>query len=236
MTDREAFQRMVDAQPFVPLWNALYQWLSEEIITLRLAPGSRINEAQTAESLGISRSPVKMAIDRLTEDGLLEKAGKQHRVTYLNQKDCTALYEARIAIEGHAAFLASKRISREQLRQLAVHVRAFEALEGAQSPEKMLEFARHDDQFHQIIIDAAGNPYIEEMYRCIRHRLLRYRYYLSLLCWNQNLVDISSVHHKAIYNALKNYSSSAEVEMREDARRMLAAIREISPAASVPGE
>ena len=132
--------------------------------------------------------------------------------------------------------MASKRISREQLRQLAVHVRAFEALEGAQSPEKMLEFARHDDQFHQIIIDAAGNPYIEEMYRCIRHRLLRYRYYLSLLCWNQNLVDISSVHHKAIYNALKNYSSSAEVEMREDARRMLAAIREISPAASVPGE
>ena len=75
MTDREAFQRMVDAQPFVPLWNALYQWLSEEIITLRLAPGSRINEAQTAESLGISRSPVKMAIDRLTEDGLLEKQG-----------------------------------------------------------------------------------------------------------------------------------------------------------------
>ena len=226
--DRKAFEERVAAQPFAPLWSVLYQCLTDEIVAMRLPPGSKLKEGQTAEELSVSRSPVRMAIARLLEDGLLERVGKQYRVSPVDQLDCMSLCEARIAVESQAAFLAAKRITPRQLAQMAEHVKAFERLEDEAESADLLEYARHDDQFHQIIIDAAGNPYISEMYRSIRSRLLRYRYYLFMQRRGWVLQEFTTVHHKAIYNALRSYSSSAaSIEVQEDARRMLTVIGKI---------
>lgn len=94
-----------------------------------LLPGQRLNEVGLSRALGISRGPLREAIQRLASDGLLNVVA--HRGAYVRTFDAQELkdlYELRIALETHAVRLAVRRADTEDLRDLDELLRATEEL------------------------------------------------------------------------------------------------------------
>ncbi len=212
-------------KPFKPLWQVVYEGLKTEIITLKIAPGTRINEKSLAERLGISRSPLKMAIDKLIADTLIEKEpGHSPVVTELDFATYGQIIKARRAVECEAAYIAAKEIKPECLQQLQTVLQEFDRC----TPADKIRCSELDDQFHQLIVDAANNIYISRMYDMIKPWLSRYRYYLAYYTRRNYYTEYPS-YHEAIYHALSHHLSElARSEVVFDITRMENMILDLS--------
>ena len=116
---REKLSEEMSRNPFLVLGDFIFDSLYRDIITLRIPPGSKLNESRIASELGVSRTPVKHAVTQLISMGLVRKKDeKLSVVSPMGKDESRSLYEARIAIEGYAAYLAASRISVEQLNML----------------------------------------------------------------------------------------------------------------------
>lgn len=110
---KEKMLKEKETNPFAVLSKLIYDGLYNEIITGKLLLDDKIIESQIAKNLNVSRTPVKMALNKLVEDGILEKGkGKELRVKKIRYEECLWLYEARLSIESKAAYLAAKRIKK----------------------------------------------------------------------------------------------------------------------------
>ncbi|MTI67394.1 MAG: GntR family transcriptional regulator [Firmicutes bacterium] len=220
----EKFQKLRDASPFLSLNEAVYKYLFEEIISLNIIPGTKLNETQIAKSFGISRSPIQIAIKQLCEDGLVQKRkGKTPRVTLVKYEECKQLCEMRIGIEGEAAYHAAKRMTQNELEGLRNLVFQFEKCIKSENYSIIPVL---DDQIHKAIIDACRNEYIQEAYEVIKNKVLRYRW-CSLIngIETQEFVNMQN-RHIGIYYALKNHlSDQARKEMIQDCKGMFHAMR-----------
>ena len=98
--------------------------LRDMVLTGRILPGERLNEVEIANALGISRGPLREAIQHLRSEGLLTTVS--HRGAYVRtftKAELCELYEVRIALESHAVRLAAELSNRDgidELRQLMV--------------------------------------------------------------------------------------------------------------------
>lgn len=128
--------------------------LREMVLDGRLAPGQRLNEVELAAALGISRGPLREAIQRLASEGLLTTIS--HRGAYVRKIDATELrelYEFRIAVETHAVRLAATRVSRADVDGLRSMLdRTREILDQGDD----VAYPR-DLDFHLSLVELAGN-------------------------------------------------------------------------------
>lgn len=75
MNRKEALDKKLLQNPFLVLENAIFELLSEDIIQLRILPGTRLNEQLLAEEFGTSRTPVRNALNKCTGTTYLRNAG-----------------------------------------------------------------------------------------------------------------------------------------------------------------
>ncbi len=150
-----------------------YSALREEILEWRLAPGTVLAEVEQAARLGVSRTPVREALARLSAEGLVESlAGRGVVVAAASADSAVELFEVRVALESQAAALAAGR------RDPAM----FEALRDEFADADRL-LARHDlrayydlvARFDQAMDDAVGNAYLVATLRGLRTHLARLR-------------------------------------------------------------
>ena len=202
---------------FEPIWKNIYNKLFERIITLDIAPGSRLSEAQLAASMDVSRSPVKAALDKLCEDRLVEKHSRGgYRVLTMSPADCLELCEARLSIEGHAAYLAAKNISAKQLDTLKALLQAIPRMERDRD---FKDYPEVDCAFHRTILEAAENDLLVEMHDIIAPKIMRYHHYGVNIKSVDNMKLVAN--HIAIYTALKNHqSNTAREEITADISQM----------------
>lgn len=93
--------------------------LREAILDGRLRPGQRLLQDRLAEMLGVSRTPIREALQRLEREGLVRSVGRQGMVVaQLAAQDIEEIYDVREVLEGLAARLAASRISQAQLNTL----------------------------------------------------------------------------------------------------------------------
>lgn len=222
--DYQKFENIRDSFPFLPLNEVVYKFLFEEIITLNMMPGEKLNEAQLAKSMDVSRSPIQVAIKQLCEEGLVEKSkGKTSRVSSVEYEDCMRLSEARIGIEGEAAFHSAKRITASELKELKILIMQMEEATNIGEYQKIPYL---DHQFHEIIIKSSQNLYIINSYDRIKNKILRYRWCVSFTEKTVNEALKVNNRHKAIYYSLKNHiSDQARQEVADDCRAMAHFIR-----------
>jgi DNA-binding GntR family transcriptional regulator len=98
----------------------VYGALRDEIVAWRLAPGSELSEVEQAERWGVSRTPVREALGRLTSDGLAVLGkGRTLVVSDLSPVEVARLFELREALETQAARLAARRGDAEVFRALS---------------------------------------------------------------------------------------------------------------------
>ncbi|MCT1903736.1 GntR family transcriptional regulator [Oceanobacillus sojae] len=212
----------LEKNPFIVLGKEVYKVLYNDIIQLNILPGTRLSESKIAKEFGTSRTPVKNAIDRLKEDGLVvSEQGKPYVIT-LNKREGRQLYEARLALEGYAVFLAATRISDSQLERLHQLVIDYN---NSANTEEFLNHAYYDHEFHKTIMEAADSPYIMHLYETIESRILHYRNSLLINIPSHRFRTILSRAgkcHTAIYNAIRlGFAEIAKNEMERDINGMM---------------
>lgn len=144
-----------------PVYKDVYNYLRSAIVNEKLKPGDRIVERKIAEKLKVSRTPIREAIRKLEQDGLVSHLPQRGVVVKsLTAKDVWELYTIRSVLEGLAARLATERISPEEIDQLEIIFSQMEKALGADERDFFDELHRN---FHRQIVKAAQSPRLEQM-------------------------------------------------------------------------
>jgi len=144
------------------------------IVHGQLAPGAKIIENQVAGLLGVSRTPVREALQRLEYDGLLAtRHGHSTRVTAATVQDIEDIYPVIATLEGLAARLAVRHLSSSDLRTMEelTHAMARHARGG--EIDKLLAA---DNKFHAVIHGASQNRHIQRAVAELRGKMERFEY------------------------------------------------------------
>ncbi|MEW6045335.1 MAG: GntR family transcriptional regulator [Bacillota bacterium] len=151
------------------LASEVYKHLSEAILSGVLAPGTRLKEADLARQLGVSATPVREALRRLGDDGLVEyQYRKGCWVRALSAREVREVYVVREAVEGMAARLAAVNRSEDGLAQLLKLQEKGRAALGANDLD---EYHRYNAAFHEAIVEQSGCRLLEETLTPIRHQI-----------------------------------------------------------------
>ena len=137
------------------LGQQAYDRLLEEIQGGQLRPSHRVVEEEIAARLGISRTPVREALQRLQNEGLVVQAPKGLAITTLDHSMVVELYAVREVLEGSAAALAAQHAAEPEVAILQHLCEREGGLLG--DPD---EGARHNRRFHQTLVKAAHNRYL----------------------------------------------------------------------------
>ncbi len=135
--------------------------IRELILEGVLAPGKRVSELVIAEKTGISRTPIRAALQRLSEEGLIETIPSGgFLVKSFSQQDVFDAIEVRGVLEGLAARLAAERGSTAGLEPLRECLADLDAVVGTavKSEESFSGYVRANARFHNLIIDLADSP------------------------------------------------------------------------------
>lgn len=203
--NREKLQLYLDQNPFAKLRDVVSQLLYDEIVSLNIAPGSKLNINQIAANLGISRTPVAEAIAQLHERGFVvtrPDAGG-YFVISLSMTDMINLYRVRGALECEAAALCTERATSVTIAQLETLANEFRDSVIKKDNRGMIET---DMPFHALIINASEDPYIIKCYELLLPNLTMYQSsMMEFISSSRDNPWSSSViyNHSAIVSAIK---------------------------------
>jgi GntR family transcriptional regulator, rspAB operon transcriptional repressor len=149
-----------------------YERLREDIIHWRLQPGAALGEVELAERLGVSRTPVREALLRLTAEGLVSTdGGRTATVSAVSADNIRDLYELREALETQAARLAARR--RDASVFEALRKKILDEIAVADDPDRAEEPVVASSQLFAAIREAAGSVYLANALLDLRGALER---------------------------------------------------------------
>lgn len=142
----------------VPLRDQVFDVLRDMIVSGKLGGGDRLNEADLASMLGISRGPLREAIQRLGAEGFVEFIQNRGAfVRTISADDVGHMFEVRELIEVAAARMAASRVSDDDRERLDALLRAVEAeLEDKADAAYPIE-----PDLHELVLELSGNPYLQ---------------------------------------------------------------------------
>jgi len=137
-----------------------YDQIRAAIIEKTLKAGEKIHLVEWTEKLSMSRTPVRDALRRLENEGLVvRESERQWHVYTLSLEDVYRIFEAREGVDGEIAYLAAKNITDEQLVELQTILDEEEQTKLINDYELYHEV---DEKFHQLLNRAANNEYLVE--------------------------------------------------------------------------
>jgi DNA-binding GntR family transcriptional regulator len=205
--------------------DLVYEALKEAIMRGELAPGTKLSEPAIAERMNISRAPVREAVRRLQERGLVDHiVNRGTRVISPTLEDFLALLDVREALEGMASRLAATAMSDADVAALKILVEAHGRSFGDDSSVPYIQ-DDFDTDFHVRIAKGCGNPVLEELlcgqfYPRLklcrqRHRAVRGR---GFLAWKE--------HERVMSAIVDRDGETAELLMRRHVRSARQALLE----------
>ncbi|MFI7097584.1 GntR family transcriptional regulator [Streptomyces lydicus] len=163
------------------LSDEVFQRLRDSIVRGELAPGEKVKDSELAERLGLSRTPVREALARLTDIGLVEsKPGVYTRITTLNRRDVGKTLAVLRSLDQLAVETAVPLMKPSDLDRLH---RANEDFKRAVADNNIDAALEADDRFHAVPVTVADNPVLTRMIQQLHpqiHRIL-HRKFSSLL-------------------------------------------------------
>jgi DNA-binding GntR family transcriptional regulator len=142
------------------LADRAYRALRDRLVTLRIPPGSPIDEDAIGRELKMGRTPVREAIKRLALENLVTVFPRRGTfASEINITDLAHISDVRAQLEGHAAYRAAQRITDTQRAELADLLVELDIRRGNDDLEMLMEF---DATVHRFIYRCAGNPFLEE--------------------------------------------------------------------------
>jgi DNA-binding GntR family transcriptional regulator len=151
-----------------------YEHLKSNIFAGRFAPGERLAEEHLAEELGVSRTPVREALHKLEQDGLIEPLeSRGFCIPRDSAEEIEDLFELRTVLEGYTLKIICQRITEEQIATLDGLV---DKAEDALRRKRIEEVFNWNTQFHDMLHDlVADKRRFHSMIVNMRKYVLRYR-------------------------------------------------------------
>ncbi|WP_342362558.1 GntR family transcriptional regulator [Terrarubrum flagellatum] len=212
--------READASPAramrAPSMRGIYAEIRQDIVTLRLRPGERLSENELALRFRTSRAPVREALIRLGEEGLIDV--RPQRGSFVSRISLAAMERARFVRE--ALELAAVRKAAQSGLPPALAMRARDAIaeqkRAADDPE---HFTRADDAFHAALADASG---VSQLWSVIEREKAQFDRIRFLSVPNATPAKVLIDQHMAILTAVEYQDpESAERAMRRHMSEVL---------------
>jgi len=141
-----------------------YRALRQAILSGELEEGARLTETALGESLGVSRTPVREALNRLSLEGLVDReGGRAARVAAFPEDDVEQIFQIRMLLEGYAARRAAIHRTREDVDELRALAEAMEARTPPRSDEDFEALSEANRRFHATIMRAARAQRLESL-------------------------------------------------------------------------
>jgi len=210
-----------------PLGQRAADIIRERIIEGEFAQGSRLIEEELAGELGISRACVRDAFLILESEGMVHRErNKCTTVMQLSPEDIEHLFKFRMAIE----LLAVETCIEKNCVPMEALQQRLKALDRVLEKAKVnpLEFVETDLEFHEAVIRAAGNPYLDNVFRSIKYQLMT----LLFSLYSQYTAQFSGQgvgqHHKMVEYMAGGDVKKACQHVREHIQNNLDFVMEIS--------
>lgn len=150
-----------------------YQAIRSMVLGGALKPGDRIREERLADQLGVSRTPIREALRRLSAEGMVTfEANRGALVASWSDQDLHEIFQLRAQIEGFGARLATARMKPDDVGQLRGYA---EAMEAAADRGDIPELQRVNADFHRRILQVTGNRRLVEIATSLSHVPVIYR-------------------------------------------------------------
>jgi DNA-binding GntR family transcriptional regulator len=192
------------------LSDRAYYAIRELIVTLELAPGSIVSERELQERLGVGRTPVREALQRLEGERLIEVYPRRGIfVSNVNVLDLAVLSEVRTVLEGFAARLAAERSTADDREATSALIADLDELSAAADERRLIHL---DQRIHRHVYRCAHNPFLETT--------LDGYYVLTLRIWFLALDRVNRLgdavqEHRELLEAIRD----GDPERAEDAMR-----------------
>ena len=191
--------------------------LEEEILTGKLTGGTSLTEQSLSKRLGVSRTPIRAALHKLSEEGLVSIVPNKGAVVVgVSRDDLIDIYNMRMRLEGLASATAASRITPEDLAALRESVELAEAYIKDNDPERLKTL---DTEFHSIIYRASGSRMLNKTLSELHRNITSYRK-MSLSVPGR--LENSVREHREILEAIE--SGNAELADRLTSRHVAAAL------------
>ncbi|HEY0189290.1 MAG TPA: GntR family transcriptional regulator [Cellulomonas sp.] len=177
-----------------PIGGRLYEQLRDDVLAGEFGPASLLHETTLTARYQVSRTPIREALARLEQDGLLERAARGYRVRAGTPGDVLEIYEARIALEGLVAARAARGCSDLELARLEFLA---QAAATADNPD---DERRLNAQWHRDLWTAAGNATVTNLLVRLTTQL---RIYDGRRVEDQDDLTQSRAEHAELLDALR---------------------------------
>lgn len=178
-----------------------YQAIKSSIVSGRFKPGHRLKEEQLGELCGVSRTPIREALRRLHQEGLVQiGAHKGAQVADWSAADLAEVFSLRGLLEGHAAERAASRITQKDLDRLRRYAARMEdAIDGRPANYQAI-FLEANTDFHGVILGAAASPRLVQMMGHVLETPLMLRTFER---YSDEDIARSMGHHAELIDALR---------------------------------
>jgi len=194
--------------PDLPLSEQAYSQLRDMIVRLDFAPGDVLREDALQERLGLGRTPIREALQRLAREHFITVIPRRGMfVSGIDVSELSMLFETRTVLEPYAARLAAARGTDDHW------VRMADALDGVSDAAGNEDLMTIDRLGHEIMWEAAGNRFLVDT--------LDMLYAQSDRLWHLYLADVADMSHAVeehgeIMDALRSGDSERAGELTED--------------------
>lgn len=210
-----------------PLGDLVFEALRDGIISGRLAPGEWLRQEHLSEELGVSQTPVRQALERLSTEGLVERVPYRGvRVPEIEAADFSEIFALRLLLEPLIARGAARQISSSALRELE------DTIQEAQdhvSLDDMPRRRRNNREFHLLLSDECGSPLLARLYEIVFNRFPHWMIYEGMFRQMDFLPDRLAreiSEHKEIVAAIS--AGDADIAERSVERHIRASGRELA--------
>ena len=188
-----------------------YQNLLNRITTMELVPGTPISEPELAAEAGVSRTPIREAIQRLAREGLVEVVPKSG--TFVARIPVSALPEAviaRRALERMTAKAAAKFATRSQVLSLAAVLEEHRELADLGDRAR---FFKSDEKFHEMVAAIGRLPGLWRLVQQVKLQLDRTR---RLTLPEEGRMQLVIAEHSVVFEAIRAGDPEAAADAIED--------------------
>ena len=185
------------------LADFVFETLENDILSGVYKRGDILTELKLCERLGVRRTPIREALNRLKEQQLVT-ATSSHSVVVrgVSEQDLVDIYEIRLRIEGYATHLCAERITAEQLNELKeiVALQEFYTERGGAASIRDM-----DSRFHELVYQYCGSEVLQSTLSDLHHKVQRYR---KLSVEHPERAHVAVKEHADILRALEQHDGN----------------------------
>ncbi|GIM44489.1 GntR family transcriptional regulator [Collibacillus ludicampi] len=176
----------------------VYHTLQDWIVTGKLEPGEHLRDKELAEILGVSRTPIREALLRLEDEGLVQtKPNRWTQVAPINLEEARNIYPIVWSLERLALTTAFDRTSNQDIEKMEL---ANHCLKQAMAAGDHMAALKSDNDFHSVYINLANNDELNKLLSGLKVKLRRIElYYFDRM----KDAGVSCAEHDQIINSLK---------------------------------